>query len=154
MTRTTMTSLCAAALLAMTTVACSNSNDRADEAAREAERAAERATEAARDAGEEAREAGREAGRAIERAAEATATAGRDAAAAAGAAIETADVKLALTADARVDASRIDVDTDQGKKTITLKGKVGTPAQKALAGDIAEAKAPGYTIKNDLTVDR
>lgn len=148
MNRRTMANLCAAALISVAAAACNNSTDnRASEAARDAERAAERASDAAR-------EAGRDAGNAIERAGEATATAGREAASATGAAIETMDVKVALSADSRVDASDINVDTDHTTKTVTLKGKVPTAAQKTIAEDIATAKAVGYRVRNELTVGR
>jgi len=71
---------------------------------------------------------------------------------AADAAVETMDVKLALTADSRVDAGNINVDSDHITKTVTLKGRVPTAAQKTLAEDIAKAKAIGYTVHNMLTV--
>ncbi len=152
MNRMRLTSWCGAAMIAIATVACSNdTEDKASDAARDAGNAVERAGERTSDA---AREAGRDAGDAIQRAGEATATAGREAASATGAAIETMDVKLALTADSRVDASDINVDTDHNTKTVTLKGKVPTAAQKTIAGDIATAKAMGYRVRNDLTVGR
>lgn len=148
MNRKKLTSWLGAALIAVAATACSNSTeDKANEATREASSAAEKASDAARDAA-------RDAGNAAERAGEAAATAGREAAAATGAAFETADVKLALTTDPRVDASDINVDTDHTTKTLTLKGHVPTSAQKSIAEDIAKVKAPGYRIDNDLTVSR
>jgi len=73
---------------------------------------------------------------------------------AADAAVETMDVKVALTADKRVDASDINVDSDHVTKTVTLKGRVPTADQKVLAGQIAVAQAVGYQVRNELTVGR
>ena len=66
--------------------------------------------------------------------------------------IETADVKAALIADGRVDASNINVDTSASTKTVTLKGSVPTEQQKATAEQIARDQAKGYTITNQLVV--
>ena len=68
------------------------------------------------------------------------------------AAVETVDVKSALIADGRVDASSINVDTFASTKTVVLKGSVPTAEQKAIAETIARDKAKGYTITNQLTV--
>lgn len=87
-----------------------------------------------------------------ENAADKTAEATAGAGAATGAALETADVKTALMADTRVDASNINVDTNKDAKTVTLNGTVPTDAQKTIAGEIATAKAAGYTVTNNLTV--
>jgi osmotically-inducible protein OsmY len=76
----------------------------------------------------------------------------RDAGRAASAAIETMDIKTALMADKRVDASGIDVDTDHKQKTVTLKGEVPTAAQKATAEQIAVKEATGYRVVNRLIV--
>jgi osmotically-inducible protein OsmY len=65
---------------------------------------------------------------------------------------QTVDVKSALMADASIDASHIDVDTDEATKTVHLKGSVPTAAQKAAAEKVARAKAEGYTVHNMLTV--
>jgi osmotically-inducible protein OsmY len=170
MTRKNLTSWLGAAVIAIAATACSDrAENKAEEAARDANTAAEKAGDAAREAGrdardatreagrearEESREASRDAGNAAERAGEAAATAGREAIAAGDAAVQTADVKMALTTDKRVDASHIDVDTNATTKTVTLKGSVPTAAQKDLAEDIAEAKAPGYRVRNDLTIAR
>jgi osmotically-inducible protein OsmY len=67
---------------------------------------------------------------------------------------QTMDVKAALMADQTVDASHIDVDTDETTRTVHLKGTVPTAAQKAEAEKIAKAKAAGYTIHNALKVAR
>ena len=100
---------------------------------------------AAREAGAEIKEAAGKAGNAVVGAAE-------RAAPAVYAAKQTLDVKTALLADAAIDASRIDVDTDETSKTVTLKGSVANAGQKASAERIARAKAGGYSINNQLVV--
>ena len=65
---------------------------------------------------------------------------------------QTVDVKSALIADSRVDASNINVDTNGTTRTVLLKGTVPTADQKATAEQIARQKAEGYTIVNQLTV--
>ena len=55
-------------------------------------------------------------------------------------------------ADTRVDGGDINVDTDEAKKTVTLKGTVKTEAERVLAGEIAASKAAGYSIMNNLTI--
>jgi predicted small secreted protein len=103
---------------------------------------------------QDGREAGAAVGNAAERAGDAVAGAVKDAGASIHAGKQTLDVKTALQADTTIDASRIDVDTDESTKTVTLKGSVATAAQKATAGRIAKDKAEGYTVKNLLTVSR
>ncbi len=66
--------------------------------------------------------------------------------------VNTVDVKSALIADGRVDASNINVDTSSSTKTVVLKGSVPTAQQKTTAEAIARDKAEGYTINNQLTV--
>jgi osmotically-inducible protein OsmY len=68
------------------------------------------------------------------------------------AATNTVDVKSALIADGRVDASNINVDTSASTKTVVLKGTVPTAEQRTTAEAIARDKAEGYTITNQLTV--
>lgn len=68
------------------------------------------------------------------------------------AATNTVDVKSALIADGRVDASNINVDTSSSTKTVVLKGSVPTQQQKTTAEAIARDKAEGYTINNLLVV--
>ncbi len=85
-------------------------------------------------------------------AAEKTAEAAAKTGDAMGAAAQTVDVKASLMADTRVDASGINVDTDAGKKTVTLNGTVTTDAQRTLAAQVATDKALGYAIINKLTV--
>ena len=69
-------------------------------------------------------------------------------------AAETGQVKAAIMADTRVDAGDINVDTDETKKTVTLRGTVKTDAERTIAGEIAIAKATGYTVINNLTVKK
>ncbi|MEP6832189.1 MAG: BON domain-containing protein [Gemmatimonas sp.] len=120
----------AAALLAMMT-ACGNT---ADGAKKDADKAADKTAQAASSATDKAAEVAAKAGDAISGAA------------------ETGQVKSALLANDQLDASNINVDTDEAKKTLTLKGTVPAESHKKLAGDIATAKATGYTIVNELTV--
>src|SRR5262245_27990882 len=68
------------------------------------------------------------------------------------AATNTVDVKSALIADGRVDASSINVDTNSQTKTVVLKGSVPSAEQKTQAEAIARDKAEGYRIVNNLTV--
>ena len=68
------------------------------------------------------------------------------------AASNTVDVKSALIADGRVDASGVNVDTNAETKTVVLKGSVPTAEQKSTAEAIARDKAEGYRIVNQLTV--
>ena len=121
----------------------------AAEATAEAERATRDAADktgnavsrAADDVGDAAKTAARETGNAV-----------KDAGRAASAAIETVDVKTALMADKRVDASHINVDTDHKAKTVTLKGEVPTASQKATAEQIAVKEAGGYRVVNRLII--
>ena len=121
------------------------------------------AKEAGREAGYKAEEAARDAkgtaGNAAEATKEATANAteaSKEAANSMGAKLDAAqqtmDVKTALMADKTVDASGIDVDSSADTKTVTLKGHVKTAAEKTRAAEIAKAKAPGYTVVNNLVV--
>jgi osmotically-inducible protein OsmY len=65
---------------------------------------------------------------------------------------ETVDVKSALIADGRVDATNINVDTNAETKTVVLKGTVPTAEQRAMAEKVAQEQAKGYKITNTLTV--
>ena len=78
---------------------------------------------------------------------------GRAAATAGDSAVQTSEIKAALFADSTIDASRIDVDTSGATKTVTLKGAVATEAQKVKARAIAEEKAPGYQVRDELRVE-
>lgn len=66
--------------------------------------------------------------------------------------METVDVKSALIADGRVDATNINVDTIAASKTVLLKGSVTTAEQKMAAETIAREHAKGYKIDNQLTI--
>lgn len=68
------------------------------------------------------------------------------------AATNTVDVKSALIADGRVDASSINVDTNAETRTVVLKGTVPTAEQKSTAEAIARDNAEGYRIVNQLSV--
>lgn len=59
-------------------------------------------------------------------------------------------IKTAFGANAALKGSNINVSTTD--KNVRLDGTVKTPAQKAMAGNIAKQKAPGYTIANNLKV--
>lgn len=87
-----------------------------------------------------------------EQAADKTAQAASRSADAVGGALETASVKAAIIADSRVGASDINVDTDETSRTVTLNGGVKTEEQKRIAGEIAAAKAIGYSIVNNLAI--
>ena len=126
-------------------IAAEQAKEASAKAADATERAAEKTAEAARDAADATRQA-------AERAAEGTAGAGREAVKAADAATTTASVKSALMADKAVDATRIDVDTDGPARVVTLRGSVPNDVQRASAERIARAKAPGYTVVNELKV--
>lgn len=147
MTPTNSRSRIAVAVAAIAvTAACSDRAERStDAAARDAANAADRA-------GNAATEAAKDAGAAVSGAARATGDAIMEGGKAADAAVETMDVKMAITADTRVDASNINVDTDHVTRTVTLRGRVPSAAQKAWAEEIAKAKATGYTVNNALVV--
>ncbi|MEO7996931.1 MAG: BON domain-containing protein [Gemmatimonadaceae bacterium] len=120
----------ALALLSFTT-ACGNT---ANGAKKDAENAAEKTKEAADAAADKTKDAANSTGMAV------------------SGALQTTEVKAALVADSRIDASNINVDTDEAKKLLTLKGTVPSEAQKATAREIAAVKATGYTIVNELTI--
>ncbi len=142
------TSWIGAVLIAALPIGCSERTDeKASDLSRQTGNAVERA-------GHATAEAGRDAGEAIKDATARVGDAVLDGGRAADAAVETLDVKAALAADARVDASNINVDSDHVSKTVTLKGHVPTAGQKATAEEIAVAKAVGYRVRNELTVGR
>ena len=69
-------------------------------------------------------------------------------------AAETSQIKTAIMADTRVDAGDINVDTDENRKVVTLRGTVKTEAERVLAGEIANSKATGYSVVNNLSVKK
>ena len=146
---TVLPALLLAATTMAATTACENTRAgaerdaeiAADEARRSGERAAEATKEAAREAGPAVRDAGEavtEGAASVKDAAETSTT--------------TAQVKSALMADTRVDASSIDVDTDTTRQVVTLRGSVPTAAQKATAERIARDKAEGFVVVNELRI--
>ena len=80
------------------------------------------------------------------------ADAGEEVAERAGAFAEKIDVKSALMADPSVDASRISVNVDYKTRTITLNGYVPTAGERERAESVAKAKAAGYTVVNNISV--
>lgn len=145
--------------------AAADARQKADEASDAAARAADRAKDSADRAGDRAADAADRAGTSMSRATDSARESSRDAkertsdathslGRTADAAVQTMDVKSALVADKRVDASGINVDTDAATKTVTLKGHVPTAAQKTIAAEIARDKAEGYKITNDLRVGK
>lgn len=121
---------------------------------KDAENAAPKIERAAEQTAAVARVAGREAAKAAESAAEAIRKGVGEAAQAGDGAQQTAQIKSALMADASIDSTTIDVDTDGDTRTVTLKGQVRSASEKAAVARIAAAKAPGYTIANRLDVRR
>lgn len=140
MRRIKLLSMCAGAMaIASVAAGCSSSGqaERAtSEVARDGASVAEQAGDAVKDAGSAVGEAVLEGGRAAD------------------AAVETMDVKTALMADSRIDAGGINVDTDHITKTVTLKGRVSSAAQRVVAEEIAVKKAVGYRVENTLTIGR
>jgi hyperosmotically inducible protein len=140
--------LLAAATMAVTT-ACENTRAGAEKdtevAAEKARQAGDRAADATADAARKAEPAVRDAGEAV---AEGTAAV-KDAA---ETSTTTAQVKSALLADTRVDASNIDVDTDTTRRVVTLRGSVPSATQKSTAERIARDKAEGFQVVNDLRI--
>ena len=108
--------------------------------------------EGAHNVGDAMKDAGHEVGKAANKAGDAIAGGAKDAGNAVAGGSQTLDIKTALMADKAVDASHIDVDTDGATKTVTLKGRVPSAAQKAAAERIARAHANGYKVRNTLTV--
>lgn len=162
--RNTTTAMMGAGLVMAVVLAtgCQNTREGVE---RDAENAAARSEQAAERTAETGREVGREVGQAAGQAADATRDAAghvaettRDAAGTAAnvgdAAQQTAQIKSALMADASIDASSIDVDTEASTKTVTLKGTVRSAAEKATAARVATDKAPGYRVVNNLEVRR
>jgi hyperosmotically inducible protein len=136
--------------------ACQNTREGlekdAEQAAPKVERAAERGAQAAREvaaaaapAAEAIKEGAAAAGQALRRGA-------AEVASGADAAQQGAQIKAALMADATIDSTTIDVETDASTKTVMLKGYVRSAAEKRKAASIATSKAPAYRVQNDLVV--
>ena len=143
----------AAAVALTLTAACDNTRAGARQdtelAAEQAARTSEQAAEATSDAISEAGDATKRAGEAV---AEGAADMADKAATAAEAATITATVKSALMADASVDSSHVNVDTDAASRVVTLRGSVPNDIQRAAAERLARDKAPGYRVVNELRI--
>ena len=110
------------------------SQDAAHKSGEKAKEVGEQIAEDAKDIGEKVKEGAKEVGSEV------------------GATKQAVDVKAALMVDKSIDASHVDVETDAGTRTVTLKGTVPTAAQKAAAEKVAREKAEGYKVHNLLTV--
>jgi osmotically-inducible protein OsmY len=64
----------------------------------------------------------------------------------------TASVKVALAFEPGVKATEINVDTDQG--TVTLRGQVGTVAERRLATKVAEDVSGVTVVVNQIDVQQ
>jgi predicted small secreted protein len=145
---------------ALVAAACQNTREGlekdAEQAAPKIERAAEQSAQAAREAGREVAAAAAPAAQAIKEGAAVAGQAIREGAAGvargADAAQQGAQIKAALMADATIDSTTIDVETDAATKTVVLNGHVRSAAEKSRAASIAVAKAPGYRLRNNLEV--
>ena len=131
------------------TAACQNT---ARGLKQDAQQAEEQTRDDRAEAKEKAQELGQDAAKVANRAGHTAGQVGEEFAERAGAAWETVDVKGALMADASVDATRIDVDTDYKTKTVTLAGYVPSETERNMAEVIAKARADGYTVVNNLQV--
>ena len=80
------------------------------------------------------------------------ADAGEEVAERASAMKQNVDIKTALMADPSIDASRINVDVDYRTHTVSLNGYVPTAAERERAEGVAKAKAEGYKVANNITV--
>lgn len=148
--------------LTVATVGCQNTREGLEKDATanapKVERAAEQTAAATKEAAREVSEATAPAVAAIREGTAAAAQVAKErmsgAARAADAAQQTAQIKAALMADATIDSTTIDIDTVPDTRTVVLKGRVRTAAEKASAGRIAADKAQGFTIDNRLVVQR
>jgi osmotically-inducible protein OsmY len=140
--------LLAASAMAVTT-ACENTRAGARE---DAEIAAEKARQSGEKAADATADAARKAEPAVKDAGEAIADGAAAVKDAAQTSTTTAQVKAALMADSRVDASNIDVDTDVTRRIVTLRGSVPSATQKSSAERIARDKAEGFQVVNELRI--
>ena len=131
------------------TAACENTAKglREDAAQAEVETREERAQ--AREAARDVRDSASDAARAIGQAA---AEAGEELAERTGALGQKIDVKAALMADSSVDATRIGVDVDYRTRHVRLTGYVPTAAERERAEAVAQARAEGFRVTNELVV--
>lgn len=84
-------------------------------------------------------------GNTVENAADKAATVGTNA-------VITGKINAAYAANASLSALKINVNTTESNKTVTLLGTVTNATQKNLAANIAKQNAPGYKIVNNLKV--
>lgn len=148
--------------LTVGTAGCENTREGLEKDAKanapKVERAAEQTAAATKEAAREVSEAAAPAVAAIREGTAAAAQVAKErmseAARAADAAQQTAAIKAALMADPAIDSTTIDIDTIADTKTVVLKGRVRTTAERASAGRIAADKAQGFTIDNRLVVQR
>ena len=159
---------CLVAVLS-TGIACSQSDQQEAErkaretaarAKEEAGKAADKAAAATKDAasklGENARDAAlKGASAAADAGAKAAVVAGEAtqvAAVKAAGLLRTSAIKSALLADQTLDTSDVNIDTDEARKIVVLKGRVRSAREKTAIGRIAAEKAPGYTVQDQLVV--
>lgn len=158
----TRVGLVVVALTGMMTMGCENTREGLEKDAKanapKIERAAEQTAAATKEVAREVSEAAAPAVAAIREGTAAAAQVARQrmsgAARSVDAAQQTAEIKAALMADASIDSTTIDIDTLAQTQTVVLKGQVRSAAERASAGRIAAAKAPGFTIDNRLEVRR
>jgi osmotically-inducible protein OsmY len=129
-----------------------DSRENAEQAREGAKAVREESTDATRSIGAEAKDVGNAIKQESKEVGSAIAGGAKDVASDVAAKAQTLEVKTALLAAKGIDASHIDVDTDAGTKTVTLKGSVPTADQRAAAERVARDKANGYTVRNLLTV--
>jgi hyperosmotically inducible periplasmic protein len=133
--------------------AVEGAKDLGDKAADGARKAGDKIEDGADRAGDKIEDGADRAGDKTARGADKAGDKAESAGDAVSAAAQTTMVKAALVADKNVDASRIDVDTDGGTKTVMLKGSVPSAAMKTTAERIAKGKvSKGYSVHNMLTV--
>jgi len=146
--------------MAVMTAACENTREGLEKDAKanapKVERAAEQTAAATKEVAREVSKAAEPAVEALREGTAAAAQAAKEsmsgATRAADAAQQTVQIKTALMADATIDSTTIDVDTRADTQTVILKGHVRSAAEKASAGRVAAAKAPGFKIDNRLEV--
>lgn len=88
----------------------------------------------------------------VDNAGDAMGNAGDEAATVATNAAITGKINAAYAANASLSALKINVNTTESNKTVTLLGTVTNAAQKNLATNLAKQQAPGYKIINNLKV--
>ncbi len=141
-------------------IACGNTADGVKQDAKQAANTAQKVGEETREVAREVKDVAKDAAvntteKVVEGAVNATEKVAEGAAQVAGKADATAqaiDVKTSLMADTTIDSARIRVESDNASRTIYLRGQVGTADQRSAAERVANIKAAGYTVKNELVV--